>query len=386
MEKSKLPVLLFNCSTNVQGGGVKNSAIFIRYARKDTRIQWKFAVSSQVCDVLKLWDIDTEEMLYLGSSPARDKASREKVVEYASEMDAEMVFTMAGPAYVDFDIPHVMGISNGFVTHASLGDMAFGRSFVDFTRVLLTSLYKALKARKASFWIFQTEEARSGFCRRLYTDRSRTAVVTNAIDLDFSEYFAERKIEITEGKNILRCLVPASSYRHKAVHFVPRIAQACKLLEPNLEIRFILTLNREDALWNEIQREAKHLGVDKNVSTIGSYNYANAKTVFSDADFVFVPSMLETFSASYLEAFASKKALIAADKSFAREICGNGAIFVDPRRTTQAAEVILSVAKGGAEQKKQILNGLDILKSYGSQKHRYEKIVEVLMGSLGALC
>lgn len=36
--------ILFNASTNIEGGAVKNAAIFIKYAIDDSQISWVFAL------------------------------------------------------------------------------------------------------------------------------------------------------------------------------------------------------------------------------------------------------------------------------------------------------------------------------------------------------
>lgn len=100
--------------------------------------------------------------------------------------------------------------------------------------------------------------------------------------------------------------------------------------------------------------------------------------MFDKADIVFVPSILETFSASYLEAFASKRPLVVADKDFAHNICGNGALYVNPFDGDATAKAINDVIYDQQKQIDLIKQGSKILEKYGSQSERVNKIIKLL--------
>ena len=53
-----LPVILFNCSTNNVGGGMKNSALFIQESLKDNSIKWNYAVSEEIANFLTKFSIN----------------------------------------------------------------------------------------------------------------------------------------------------------------------------------------------------------------------------------------------------------------------------------------------------------------------------------------
>ena len=68
----------------------------------------------------------------------------------------------------------------------------------------------------------------------------------------------------------------------------------------------------------------KQLEVEDLVKNIGPYHYSEISSHYAQADIVFVPSLLETFSATYLEAMVANKPLVVAQKDFAKEVCKNG--------------------------------------------------------------
>ena len=54
------------------------------------------------------------------------------------------------------------------------------------------------------------------------------------------------------------------------------------------------------------------------------------ESVYEAVDAVFMPTLLESYSATFLECMAYKKPLLVSDREFAREICGDAAIYFDP--------------------------------------------------------
>lgn len=372
--------VLFNCSTNVVGGGAKNAAIFIRHALNRPQERFSFALSGQVKSILDSWHIESDELHLFDASPARCPRARKRLSSLARDLGVDMVYTMAGPAYTSFDATHVMGISNPFITHADRQAVFLGATPVKmFLRILQIS-YQMGHARRADAWIFQTKEARDGFCRRLRVGRERTVVVPNAIDGDFASYFDSRPVEaINPANSEVNIFCPGLPYLHKALQLVPAIAAEVQaVLRGSVGCRFVLTIDENTDLWGNIHKECVQLGVENIVTTIGSYRYSDAPAAYEKADVVFIPSILETFSASYLEAFAAKIPLVAADKGFARDICGDAAVYVDPFDAPGAASELVRLIRDGDRQLDLIKKGLDVVETYGDQESRFGKILKTL--------
>lgn len=372
--------ILFNCTTNVVGGGVKNSAIFISYAVKDEDKKYFFAISVAVYEVLKRWRIDCSEMYVFENSPAKSKKQRSRLKGIVENLGVDVVFTMAGPAYVKFSSPHVMGISNPYVTHADLYSYRFSKSWAATFKKLFSSFYQAVYSRRADSFIFQTETSRRGFCKRLLIDECRTHVVNNAIGEDFVSSIERIKKSPPETKlKDMRCtiLCPAAPYPHKAIHLIPEIAKELKK-SCDKKFIFLLTVNQESDFYKNLLYMAKCFGVSAEVETLGTFNYADVAKLYAGADIVFVPSILETFSASYLEAFASSKPLIVSDRSFSKDVCGDAALYVNVKEIRETAYKISKLMGSPEAQALLVRKGRVQLTKYGGQKSRYEALASVL--------
>lgn len=68
--------ILFNATTNVVGGGMKNAAIFVKYVGSAGADDWTFAVSESVFRLLQELRVDTPLVELFIDSPARCRRSR----------------------------------------------------------------------------------------------------------------------------------------------------------------------------------------------------------------------------------------------------------------------------------------------------------------------
>ncbi|MDY0133186.1 MAG: glycosyltransferase [Desulforegulaceae bacterium] len=371
------PLILFNCTTNVVGGGVKNSAIFIKHALIKNQENFIFAVSPQVNEILERWNIKKNSVFVLSKSPAKSLKMRKKLFNISNKFNVDCVFTMAGPSYVKFNKPHIMGISNAYITHPSFQAVCMGKTKIQIVRELLLIVYRSYYSLKADFWIFQTNTAAFEFAKKYLIDKKRIKVVSNSIGLEFNEYFSSKSVKKIDS-NRIKVFCPSAAYPHKCLDCIPELSRHLIELSPHMNFEFILTLEKNSDMWEKIEKKANKYSVADKIKNIGPFNYADASGLYEKADIIFVPSILETFSASYLEAFSSKKPLIAADKKFARDICKNAALYINPFELEEAALKFIEIAKDEKLLESLTERGLKVLNEYRDQQDRFNKIYDFL--------
>jgi glycosyltransferase involved in cell wall biosynthesis len=369
--------ILFNCSTNVLGGAIQNAYNFIIHAQKDQEIDWFFLVSPQVFDQIeKVLDTDAEKIVKL-NSPARSLKNRKLVLQYEKQFDPDLVYTMAGPAYVDFKNPHVVGISNAYLTSARLRTIIYGRSILESLMMVLTTLYQALYIKKADFFFFQTLSSRDAFCKRYAVKRENTAIVPNAISNIFKARTSQN--EKADDRDRILIFSPAAAFPHKGLHKLPNIAFRLKQVIGDQKIQFIITLPFNTRLWKRIQQKAKKLHVLDCIKNIGPFDHEKAAELHQDADIIFIPSVLETFSTSYLEGLASQKPLLVVDLPFAREICGDHAQYMPPYSIKGAVSNLSNIiADYDLHLQRAEEYNTDLLR-FGNQSERYSAIKKNLI-------
>lgn len=371
--------VLFNCSTNIVGGAVKNSAFFIVESQKYNNIQWVYALSPQVHEILDKWGVEIKNFHLFLDSPSKNKEARIKLRALVQIENIDLVYTMAGPAYVKFDRFHLLGISNPYITHADWFSFTMGKNIPQLIRFILHTLYQIYYALRADSWVFQTEESRMGWVKRFFIKKNSTYVVANSIGNELIREFEEVKPTNIDKSRIIRIFCPAAGYIHKGLQYIPDISRSLKqLAKTDYTFQFILTINQTSDLWEYIYDKCLKNGVEECVVNIGAYNYTQVGNLLRNSDIVFVPSFLETFSASYLEAFVSKKNLVVNSKGFAQDICKDGAIYVKPEKSESTAKDIHKLINNKDTQIRLIKNGLEIVKSYGTQKNRVKRIMKII--------
>lgn len=359
--------ILFNCSVNVVGGAVQNSANFVKYALLNEVHQFLFVVSYAVKDVLKGWGI-SDERIYTVSSPARCGVARRTILSLECEFIPDVVYTMAGPTYVKFKSLHVMGISDPYITHADKLAFRLNRSFNAALSFAIKELLKGIYARySADYFLFQTETSRNGFCKRFGWSNAKTEILQNAVGEDF---FSRAVTNASKEQELYRIFVPSAYYPHKNLEIIFDICQLFTSYKERGSIIFVTTAPPDSRFALTIEKLHLH-GMVKNH---GPYAYNDAHELYATADAVFIPSILETFSTSYLEAIAMAKPLIVADRPFSREVCGKYANYYSHLSAFAAMNAIFEALESpiDADERERITS------RYGSQAQRVEKTISIL--------
>lgn len=369
--------ILFNCTVNREGGAVQNAANFICLARNDKQNSFMFLVSLPVYNLLSEWG-GVDERIVLTDHPLSSRKVQEDVARLECYFKPDIVYTMAGPSYLKFKNNHVLGVSDGYITHAGLDSFFYGRSFFNGFKHFLKTIVKGCLSRfEGDFFIFQTETSRAGYCQRFFISKDKTRVIPNAVGKAFSGEEALIGREVSEGELVILC--PSADYSHKDLFIIKRIAElvhkegACA----GKKLVFIVTVN-EASLFSKAVSDINEITPLVSVYNRGPYSYAQASELYSECDVVFMPSILETFSTSYLEALAAGKLLVVADKLFAREICADAAIYFTPKSERSALSSFSDIVKFSSAPDYE--RSRAVLHKYGDYEKRYSAIIADIYG------
>ena len=95
-------------------------------------------------------------------------------------------------------------------------------------------------------------------------------------------------------------------------------------------------------------------------------------------DIVLMPTLLEIFSTTYLEAMYMQVPIIASDMGFARDICWDSALFCSPLNAKDYAEKILMLSENSNLRNELITKGTENLKRFGTSMDRTQKYLEII--------
>jgi glycosyltransferase involved in cell wall biosynthesis len=183
---------------------------------------------------------------------------------------------------------------------------------------------------------------------------------------DSPELWKERKLADFNG---VRLLCITANYSHKNLPIAIEIARQIKQRQSGLQFKFVFTV-AEDQL--SIPDDLRG-----NFELIGRVGIEECPSLYKQADIMFQPSLLECFSATYVEAMKMDLPIVTTDLEFAHGLCRDAAIYYDALSCEAAADAILRVINDKELQTSLIEAGKKQLKSFDNSEQRVDKLIHI---------
>jgi glycosyltransferase involved in cell wall biosynthesis len=369
--------IILNTTTLFKGGALQTSTAFILQALANpSDIRWQFVLSAESARQVSRFRPLPPEAVVFDRSPARHWPSRRRLAETVAGSRPDLVFTFSGPAYAKFDLPHVVGVTDGWVTHSTWSAFRAVRFPREWFFFGLNSFYKIYWYRKANHWFVQTEVARQGLHRRAFIPLDKITIVPNTCGEHYRQQVGE--VDFPQPGTKLRLLSFAASYSHKNLILLPEIAVHLQQLEPSLDFEMVLTLPPGDALLARINRLAAKRGVAQRIVNRGPVPVSDGPDLYRSCQICLLPTLLETYSATYAESMAMGLPIVTTDLNFARDACRDAALYFSPRNAQAAARQIQRLIHDEALWRRQIADGKKIFATLPTPRQRYDMYVETL--------
>ncbi|RLE38321.1 hypothetical protein DRJ17_04340 [Candidatus Woesearchaeota archaeon] len=379
--------ILVNASNLRTGGGVQKAVEFINgVVEWGGDHQWLFLTSPQVeTNISFKTKCPNVRKAIIPITPAwwfAGHESRKTIKMLEHKFAPDVVFTVGGPAYIRFLAPHLMGYYVLWVMLPTKMAWSKIRGVRNKVRFWLWCRYNQFWAGFADRWVTETDVAAAGLAKRLRKPREYVFVIPNSCSYI---YFEAQKKELDTHPGLrgrpadeYRLLVFTAYYSHKNLESIPEVAAALKAIDGKRKYCFVLTLESESSGWRSIQAQAVKLGVEDDIVNIGTQPVHLGPTLYRSCDALFMPTLLETFTATYPEAMAMKRPIITTDLDFARDICQDAAMFFIPDNARSAAEAIVAVSSDLELAERLVAAGERRLNDFGSSKERFQKCLNLL--------
>jgi len=200
---------------------------------------------------------------------------------------------------------------------------------------LLTGQEKLLKrtrlcifgifARFVDIWLVQTNVVKERLLalgvkgKFVLTPNSTTVVTTNSSSKWINS-------SLPPGSKYGLCLT--SYYVHKNIEILIKVALLLKAR--GAKIVFVTTLDRQSTGYFELYNSIHMNMVSEHFVNLGHVNLEDIPNLYRRVDFMILPTLLETYTGTYVEAGTYGCPILTSDLDFSREICGDSATFFDP--------------------------------------------------------
>ena len=363
--------LFINISNLVMGGAIQVAHSFISELDKIKSNNNYLICATQVSigDIKPNLFSNKFKFFFIDSSPAklfnRFKISK-KLYEIENDFNPDLVFTLFGPSYWVPKSRHICGFADGWVYNPK--SIVYSRlNFISKIKRRLLNTYKSYRIKKeSSHFILETSDAKSKFSKYLNINKFKISVVSNTYNSVFDKKVSINKIPSILDNNSFKLLTVSSYYPNKNLEIINSVVN---YIPNKFNIKFYLTLPDEIFI--------KKFNKSERILNLGTQVISNCPKLYYLCDVMFLPTLLETFSASYLEAMIMNKPIITSNLSFAKDICDSSAEYFNPLDPKDIAKKIINLIINKNRYKQLISLGnkrVNIFPSCRERAHQYLEI------------
>ena len=277
-------------------------------------------------------------------------------------------FLLFGPAY---GAARARRTVVGFADGLSLFGMPEGALHIgtgDRLRHVVRSRVSRASFRRADHVVSEAPHTSAALHSLWGLSPDRISTVPNTLHTVFADRPRWEEVTIPAG-DVPLALYPTRPYAHKNLALLGAVGDL--LAHGPARVRFALTLS--DMEWDSLDPDVRRHSVN-----LGPLRTAQLPTAYAAADLVVFPSLLESFSATPLEAIASGVPLVAADRPYVRDVAGEAAWYAEPTDPGAFAETITAALGDRAVRDRRVRFGLERASAWPSARDRAEHYLQVV--------
>lgn len=357
--------ILINASNIKSGGGIQVALdVLIQFTQKfkgkiilvtSTELHNQILQSSK--EIKTIVTIKQEDK----SSIISKWRGKNKILDQiVNEYNIRLVFSIFGPIYWRPRVVHLVGYAK---PHHVYTDSPFFKTRT-FKEKLLLKLKKVfeLRAFKYNSDIIWSETPNvTERLKNLFPEK-KIFTAGNFINIELQNLSYSDKERVHKNENELLILYPSAYYPHKNFEILIEISE--NLDQFGIKHKFICT--------------TRELYSHEKILFIGSLSIQNLAQLYQECDIVISTSLLECFSANYIEAMYFNKPLVVPDLPFAKTIVKESGIYFEPLSALSAARQIKKLIQNPNLKDNIIKNNKKEVVQYLDSSERFNKINEII--------
>lgn len=367
-------IIIVNTTTAFKGGSVQVALSLLMEFRKFKNCQFHVFIGPALKDFVKVQDFPENFKFYFFKHRPSQRLFTPKPLSIEFEkiekrIKAEFVITTSGPSYWKPSSPHILGYN---LPHYIYWDSPFwkiARASTKLRFYLLKFLIKYFYKKDAEYYFVQTNDVRERLIQ--FIDNKNVFTVPNACGFSDRKICDNLKFLSQKKTRTFRFLTLSAYYEHKNLEIIGLISKRLKSLGI-LNVEFILTLSNE--AFSKCFNKHAPIGV----INVGPIKPKDCPHLYEECDAIILPTLLECFSANYVEAMFMKKPIITTDLSFAKTICKDAALYFQPLSVEDASEKIISLIDDKDLRIRLVEKGNARLQEFPNAEERAGMIIDIV--------
>lgn len=366
-------VILINTASTFKGGGVQVAKSIIEECKQFNDNVYHVVLGMTLSKLISKDSFPSNFHFYeIGFRPGSRvlslKSHNDFFIDLERKIKPDVVFTTTGPAYWRPNSPHLVGYN---LPHYVYRESPYFGTLSFFKRVrwdVKGLLIKYFLKRDSDAFVVQTDDVNNRLqrligCKRVFT-------VSNTISRHYTNpRQIDPRLPVKSPKEF-RLLTLSAWYPHKNFGVIKKILDICPE-QTKERIKFVLTLP-DEVFKNNFPEKYR-----KNVLNLGVLAPEDGAGAYSECDCMFLPTLLECFSASYAEAMVLGKPILTSDMGFAKTVCHDAALYANPMDPQDILDKITLLMNDKEIVKTIVEKGKQQLQNFGTAKQRAEKYLSL---------
>ena len=280
----------------------------------------------------------------------------------------DIVFSVFGPSLWTPKAPHLMGFAYPYyIYHDSpLFDLLTLKEKLaaKFREIIHMYLLKI----EGKYFVCETDDVANRLSVQYKIPFNNVYRVYNTASSVFLNY---RMTNVIRDDSEFRFVTLCSPYKHKNMSILNKVIPLLKTKKINKKVVFYTTF-KDDAYENTFDAEVRDCIVN-----VGPQLVVDCPQIVESCDALFLPTLLECYSASYPEAMSLKKPIITSNLTFATTVCGDAALYFNPLDPNDIANTIERLVTDSDLYQNLQKKGIDRLKEFGTAHDRAVNYIEI---------
>jgi len=335
-----MPRLIINASNLRGGGALQVASTFIEGLKSFSQNYYFVFLPPALSESIKENEFTKNFIFYRVDNPSIvpffNKVS-DQLSLLESQIKPDCVFSLFGPTYWKPKGHHVMGFANGLYLY---GDLPYIKKLPFFERLILNfkkNYHRILLKNNADLYVVQTDDMKKRFAEFIDVPLNKISVIYGSYHPVFSDNINNINLLPSKKNNEFWFVTISSYYPHKNLDIINEIVDILSSKDIGIKIKFILTLPH-DLFRKKFNYNSPF------ILNVGPVDLKDCPYLYSKSDALFLPTLVESFTASYPEAMIMKKPILTSDYQFAKTVCTDSALYFDPYNVNDIVSKIVKIA------------------------------------------